>query len=67
MDSGLQHVATPLGAAVALLKYIFGLALGLWDFFMSPKTRAQRAKAEADKAIANHDEKAVNDLLNRNL
>lgn len=52
---------------MAILKYILGLAVRWWDFFMSPKKRAQRFKEEADKAIANHNEKAVNDLLNRNL
>jgi hypothetical protein len=52
---------------MSLLKSIFGLALGLWNWFMSPKKQAQRAAAEADKAEATHDEKKVNEILDRNL
>jgi hypothetical protein len=41
--------------------------LRVWDLVMSPARRKSRARAEADKAVAEHDEKAVNELLDKNL
>jgi len=39
----------------------------VWSFFMSPKKQKERADSEADKAVADRDEKKVNELLDKGL
>jgi len=45
------------------------LALGvrIWDWWFNPKKQKQRSDAEADKAIAKHDNKATNKILDDGL
>ncbi len=50
-----------------LLAVILAVFTRLWDWFMSPKRQKRRSDREVDKAIANHDEKKVNEILDRSL
>ena len=53
----------PTGA----LRLIGEIFLRVWDYLQSPVRRKRKAREEADKVIATHDEEGANRMLDRNL
>lgn len=49
------------------LTALFELACRVWDWFFSPRRVEQRQKNEVNQAIATHDEKKVNEILDDKL
>ncbi|TSA40195.1 hypothetical protein D4Q85_00220 [bacterium] len=50
-------------AILSALTAVSGVFVRVWDRVFDPKRLVRKANAEADKAVAEHDEEAVNRIL----